>query len=232
MSEQIVLHAKAREEQGKGASRRLRREGLVPAIIYGAGKEPRMIALDHNKLLRYEMDESFFSSILRVEIDGGDEENVIIRDYHRDPVKPKILHLDLLRIKMSEKMHTSTPLHFIGDEEAVGVKAGGVLQRLINEIEIACMPGDLPEAIEVDVSDLDIGDAIHLSQIKMPEGVELLAMVQMDEADDEHKAELDLGVVAIQAPRAETESTEEESAATEEGSDSEGDASSGDDAAE
>ncbi len=208
MSDQIVLHAKKREEQGKGASRRLRKEGLVPTIIYGAGKEPKMISLDHNKLLRYEMDDSFFSSILKVEIDGGDEENVIIRDYQRDPVKPFILHVDLLRIRMSEKMHTTTPLTFVGDEDSVGVKAGGLLQRLISEVDILCMPADLPESIEVDVSGLDIGDSIHLSQIKMPEGVELAAMIQMDEADDEHKADLDLGVIAIHAPRAEAESEE------------------------
>ena len=97
MSDQIVLHAKKREQQGKGASRRLRKQGLVPTIIYGGGKEPKMISLDHNKLLRYEMDESFFSSILKVEIDGGDEENVIIRDYQRDPVKPFILQGEVLR---------------------------------------------------------------------------------------------------------------------------------------
>ncbi len=208
MSDQIVLHAKKREEQGKGASRRLRKEGLVPTIIYGAGKEPKMISLDHNKLLRYEMDDSFFSSILKVEIDGGDEENVIIRDYQRDPVKPFILHVDLLRIKMSEKMHTTTPLTFVGDENSVGVKAGGSLQRLISEVDILCMPADLPESIEIDVSALDIGDSIHLSQIKMPEGVELAAMIQMDEADDDHKADLDLGVVAIHAPRTEAEPEE------------------------
>ena len=205
MSDQIVLHAKKREEQGKGASRRLRKEGLVPTIIYGAGKEPKMISLNHNKLLKYELEESFFSSILKVEIDGGDEENVIIRDYQRDPVKPFILHVDLLRIKMSEKMHTSTPLHFIGDEDAVGIKAGGILQRLINEVDILCMPADLPEAIEVDVSALDIGESLHLSQIVLPEGVELAAMIQMEEAEEEEKATMDLGIVSIQAPRAEVE---------------------------
>ncbi len=228
MSDQIVLHAKKREEQGKGASRRLRKEGQVPTIIYGAGKEPKMISLDHNKLLRFEMDESFFSSILKVEIEGSDEENVIIRDYQRDPVKPFILHVDLLRIKMSEKMQTSTPLHFVGDEEAVGIKAGGLLQRLITEVEIACMPADLPEAIEVDVSALDIGDSIHLSQITMPEGVELVAMIQMEEADEENKADMDLGVVSIQAPRAEEVESEEVEAA-DAGDDS---AESGDDKAD
>ncbi len=235
MSDQIVLHAKAREEQGKGASRRLRKEGLVPTIIYGAGKEPKMISLNHNKLLRHEMDESFFSSILKVEIDGGDEENVIIRDYQRDPVKPFILHVDLLRIKMSEKMQTSTPLHFIGDEDAVGIKEGGILQRLITEIEIICMPGDLPEAIEVDVAALDIGDSIHLSQIIMPKGVELVAMMQMEEAEEEHKAEMDLGVVSIQAPRAEVEPEEtevdDEAAASDDDSSEDGKADKGDDAA-
>ncbi len=223
MSEQIVLHARARTEQGKGASRRLRKEGLVPAIIYGAGKEPKMISLEHSKLLRYELEESFFSSILKVEIDGGAEENVIIRDYQRDPVKPKVLHVDLLRIKMSESMQTSVPLHFVGEDVSPGIKAGGILQRQINEIEIACMPGKLPEAIDVDVSSLEIGDSIHLSQIVMPEGVELLALQHMEDADEEHKAEMDLGVVSIQAPRAASESAEAEEggAETDTGSDAE-----------
>ncbi len=229
MSDQIVLHANKREEQGKGASRRLRKQGLVPAVIYGAGKEPKMISVDHNKLLRYEMDESFFSSILKVEIDGGDEENVIIRDYQRDPVKPFVLHLDLLRIKMSEKMNTTTPLHFIGDADAVGIKAGGVLQRLITEVDILCMPADLPEAIEVDVSALDIGDSLHLSQIVMPEGVELAAMIQMGEADEEDKATMDLGIVSIQAPRAEVEEIDEGETEAE-GDDSEANSDSSDDA--
>ncbi|MCK5726465.1 MAG: 50S ribosomal protein L25 [Thiotrichaceae bacterium] len=99
MSNAVVLHAKSREAQGKGASRRLRKEGLVPAIIYGAGKEPKMVALDHNKLLQHERNESFFTTTIQVETDGGDSENVIVRDYHRDPVKPKVLHLDLMRVK-------------------------------------------------------------------------------------------------------------------------------------
>lgn len=202
MSEQIVLHAKSREAQGKGASRRLRKEGLVPAIIYGAGKEPRMISLDHSKLLRYEMEESFFSSILRLEIDGGEEENVLIRDYQRDPVKPKVLHVDLLRVKMSEKLHTTVPLHFLGDDVAPGVKAGGILQRLVTEVEIVCLPSDLPEAIDVDVSALEMGHSVHLSELKAPEGVELFAVTQLEEADEEHKAEMDLAVVSITAPRA------------------------------
>lgn len=219
MSEQIVLHAKSREEQGKGASRRLRREGLVPTIIYGAGKEPKMISLDHSKLLRYEMEESFFSSILKVEIDGGDEENVLIRDYQRDPVKPKILHVDLLRVKMSEKLHTTVPLHFINDDVAPGVKEGGIMQRLFTEVEVVCLPANLPEAIEVDVSALNIGDAIHLSQITMPEGVELFALIQLEEADEEHKADMDQAVVSIAATRGGDAAEEDEAPAVD---DSEG----------
>ncbi|CAA6814660.1 MAG: LSU ribosomal protein L25p [uncultured Thiotrichaceae bacterium] len=212
MSDQIVLHAKKREEQGKGASRRLRKEGLVPAIIYGAGKEPSMIALQHSKLLRYEQEDSFFASILKVEIDGGDEENVLIRDYQRDPVKPKILHIDLLRVNMAEKIHTSVPLHFINDEMSVGVKEGGIMQRLIVEVDIVCLPTALPEYIEVDVSDLDIGGSIHISDIKAPEGVELMDMVHMEEADDEHKSSLDLAIVSVQAPRGASTADEDEGA--------------------
>lgn len=209
MSDQIVLHAKKREEQGKGASRRLRKEGLVPAIIYGAGKEPTMIALQHSKLLRYEQEESFFSSILKVEIDGGAEENVLLRDYQRDPVKPKVLHVDLLRVNMSEKIHTTVPLHFTNDDVCAGAKEGGIMQRLIAEVDIVCMPSNLPEYIEVDVIDLEVGESLHLSDIKVPEGVELMDMIHMEEADEEHKASLDLAIVSVQAPRGTSADSEE-----------------------
>ena len=211
MSESIVLHAKSRDQQGKGASRRLRKEGKVPTIIYGAGQEPRMVSLEHHKLLRFEQEESFFSSILKVDIDGSDEENVIIRDYQRDPVKPRILHVDLLRINMSEKLHTTVPLHFEGDDACPGIKEGGALQRLITEADIICLPTDLPEALVVDISAMGIGDSLHLSNIALPEGIELVVFSQIDDdATEEERAEVDYAVANMTAPR-----TEEEEESTE-----------------
>jgi len=205
MSDQVILHAKSREAKGKGASRRLRKSGQVPAIIYGAGQEPRMISIDHNKLLKYELDDSFFSSILKIDIDGGDTENVLIRDYHRDPVKPKILHLDFLRVNMKEKLSTTVPVHFVGDENAPGIIEGGSLQRLVSELDIMCLPDDLPEFIEIDVSELTIGSSIRMAEVKAPEGVEIYAQVQMAEADAEQSDEMNLGLVSIAAPTVEVE---------------------------
>lgn len=201
MSENIVLHAQARVEQGKGASRRLRRAGQVPAIIYGAGQEPKMVTLEHSKLLRYEQEESFFASVLKVDIDGGSEENVIIRDYQRHPVKPKVLHVDLMRINMAEKLHTSVPLHYEGEDVSPAGKEGALLQRFITEIEIICLPGNLPEAIVVDLSAMEIGDAMHLFDITLPENVELAIAAQIEDMDDEEREAMNLAIASMTMPK-------------------------------
>ncbi|HHL18433.1 MAG TPA: 50S ribosomal protein L25/general stress protein Ctc [Thiothrix sp.] len=201
MSENIVLHAQTRVEQGKGASRRLRKAGLVPAIIYGAGQEPKMVTLDHSKLLRYEQDESFFASVLKVDIDGANKENVIIRDYQRDPVKPKVLHVDLMRINMSEKLHTSVPLHYEGDAVSPAGKEGALLQRFITEVEVICLPADLPEAIVVDMSAIEVGHAVHLFDIKLPENVELAVSAQVEDMNDEECEAMNLAIASMVMPK-------------------------------
>jgi len=207
MSVSFELEAVSRSDTGKGASRRLRKTGMVPGIVYGAGKDPEMISVAHNELIRHLDHEAFYSHILTLNVDGS-AQNVVLKDLHRHPAKPFIMHLDLLRVSDNEKIKMHVPLHFLNETKAVGVKAGGQLSREITDIEISCLPKDLPEFVEVDVMDLDVGESIHLSDIKLPEGVEIL---QLGLGEDHDSA-----VVAIHAARVASEADEEE-AAEEEG---------------
>ena len=162
---------------GKGASRRLRRADQVPGIVYGAGKEPEMIVIEHSPLLRLLTNESFYTQILDLDI-ADKKEHVILRDLQRHPFKPRILHIDLQRISATEKIAMHIPLHFIGGELAPGVKvAGGLISRLMSNIEVRCLPKHLPEFIEVDLSKLEINQTIHLSNLKLPAGVEIVAII-------------------------------------------------------
>ena len=152
MSEEFNLIAEMRDDQGKGASRRLRRQGKVPAIIYGAGREPRSLMFDHNKVLQQLEDPSFYSSILNIKV-GDKSRAAIVKDIQRHPAKQRILHIDLQRIVEDEKIKMQIPIHYLGEEEAVGVKlSGGTVSKLMTELEISCLPKDLPEFLEVDIS--------------------------------------------------------------------------------
>lgn len=184
MSEIYELTAEARSHSGKGSSRRLRRlENKVPAIIYGGDKNPAMIVLDHNSLTKALENEGFYSHILTLEV-AGKKEKVVLKDLHRHPSRPKILHADFLRVNPNTKITMQVPLHFKGGDDAPGVdKEGGVISHLMNEIEIRCLPGDLPEFIEVDLSKLSLGDAVHLSDLKLPKGIEITALLHGSEAD-------------------------------------------------
>ena len=173
MSDEFNLIAEMREDEGKGASRRLRRQGKVPAIIYGAGREPRSLMFDHNKVLRELENESFYSSILNIKV-GDKSRAAIVKDIQRHPSKKRILHIDLQRIVEDEKIRMQIPIHFLGEEDAVGVKLeGGMVSRLMTELEIECLPKDLPEYFEVDISELEMDQMLHVSDIKLPEGVEI-----------------------------------------------------------
>ncbi|RMG57693.1 MAG: 50S ribosomal protein L25/general stress protein Ctc [Gammaproteobacteria bacterium] len=208
MSEYII-NAEKREDQGKGASRRLRRAGLVPGIVYGAGKEPTPISVRENELLKHLEDEGFYSQVLTLKL-GGQDENVVLRDLQRHPYKPNILHFDLQRINMDEKLHVHVPLHFLNEESCVGVKnEGGTVSHLLVEVEVVCLPGNIPEHIDVDLSELHAGDTLHLSDLKVPEGVEILELVHGH----------DNAVVTILKPKggAEEEAEGGEEAAAEEG---------------
>jgi large subunit ribosomal protein L25 len=171
MSEFDVI-AQPRSDSGKGASRRLRRTGQVPAVVYGGSKAPEMVSLDHNALLQHLENQAFFSHILNLKV-GDADSRVVLKDLQRHPAKPFILHADFQRVTMDEKIRMTVPVHFLNETTGKGVKQGGVISRSLTEIEITCYPKDLPEVIEVDLMDLDVGDIVHLSEVPLPEGVEL-----------------------------------------------------------
>ena len=173
MSEEFNLIAEMRDDQGKGASRSLRRQGKVPAIIYGAGREPRSLMFDHNKVLQQLEDPSFYSSILNIKV-GDKSRAAIVKDIQRHPAKRRILHIDLQRIVEDEKIKMQIPIHYLGEEEAVGVKlGGGTVSKLMTELEISCLPKDLPEFLEVDISELELDQMLNVSDINLPEGTEI-----------------------------------------------------------
>ena len=193
MAISFELNAEIRDGAGKGASRRLRRTGKVPAILYGTGEAPQMLALDHNPVMHSLENEAFYSHILTVNVDGKSV-RAVLKDLQRHPFKPIIMHLDLQRVSETEKLRMHVPLHFIGEDKAPGVKqAGGVASHLVTEVEVSCLPKHLPDFIEVDVSNLGLNETVHLSNLPLPEGVELVALL--------HGKEYDLPVVSIHIPR-------------------------------
>jgi large subunit ribosomal protein L25 len=183
MQENYEIVAVSRGDQGKGASRRLRREGLVPGIIYGGGKDPEMFATKHNELVHHLENEAFYSHILDVKMDGKSQQ-VVLKDLQRHPSKPFVTHLDLLRVVMDEVIRMTVPLHFDGEDGCPGVKLGGTVLHGMSDVEIECLPKDLPEYIALDVSEMQIDDVIHLSEVVIPEGVTLVGADQIDEDND------------------------------------------------
>ncbi len=182
MSKLFEIQAQARADVGRGASRRLRRAGQVPAIVYGAGKEAAAVTLDHNEMMTHLKKEAFYSHILALKIDGK-KEDVVLKDLHRHPFKPRLLHADFLRVKAGEALTMNVPLHFLGEEACPGVKAGGKIIHAMTSVEIVCMPKDLPEYIDIDVSKLEMDGVVHLSEIKLPEGVKIVALEQEGDHD-------------------------------------------------
>lgn len=182
------------EQQGKGASRRLRKQNLVPAIIYGGNEEPTALAIRMNEMVKFLENEAFFSSILTIIVDGEEHQGVI-KDLQRHPAKGFPMHVDFQRIIKGQKIHMNVPVHFVGREEAPGTKASGVLSTLVSDIEIVCIPSQLPEYLEVDVSKMEIGDSLHLTDIVLPEGV----ILQELEAEDF----VDRTIANMQAPTVE-----------------------------
>src|SRR6201996_5086470 len=192
MKTSFELVAEFREMHGKGASRRLRREGKVPAILYGGQNDARPLTLSHQKLLIMLDNERFYSTILNLKV-GDQTQAAILKDVQRHPFKNAILHIDFQRVEENEKIRISVPLHFKGAAVSPGVKSqGGIVSHMRNEVEISCLPKDLPEFIEVDMSGLSLNESIHLSQLPVPPGVQLLDLAREDSA-----------VAAIHSPRAE-----------------------------
>ena len=199
--QQFELNAEARSDVGKGASRRLRRAGKVPGVVYGAALEARPVAIDHDQLKHQSDKEAFFSHVLTLNLDSGTEK-VVIKDMQRHPFRPVIMHVDFLRISEDEELTMRVPLHFINAEKCVGVKqGGGVVSHIITELEISCLPRHLPEYIEVDLIDVDVGDTIHLSELKLPEGVSIYSL--------RHGGDPSQPVVSVHIPRVEEEPVEE-----------------------
>lgn len=160
-----------RSVQGTGASRRLRNAGKTPGIIYGGAAEPKMIELDHNALFHALKKEAFHSSILDLEVEGKGEK-ALLRAFQMHPFKPLVLHVDFQRVSATDKIHVKVPLHFINQENAPGVKLGhGIVNHILNELEVSCLPADLPEFIEVDLGNAELGQTLHLSDLKLPKGV-------------------------------------------------------------
>ena len=168
----IAIKAEPRSVQGTGASRRLRRESKVPGIVYGAGKDATPIEVDHKDLWFKLKMEAFHASILDMEL-GSETSQVLLRDYQMHPFRPLILHVDFQRVAADRKIHMKVPLHFVNAEISPGVKvAGGLVQHVLNELNIVCLPKDLPEFIEVDLVNLQAGHSLHLSAVKLPPGIE------------------------------------------------------------
>ncbi len=215
MSDQFELIARVRARSGTALVRRLRREGDVPAVLYGGGKENLSIAINHDVLFHSLEKEAFHSAIIVINTDGN-KEQAILRDVVRHPHRTAILHADFQRIDEARVLTMSLPIHFAGEEECPGVKtAGGILSHLMTEVEISCLPKDLPESIELDVSALDLNDSLHLSDIRLPEGVNITTL--MHDENNEH----DHAVVAVLPPKisavadeAEDEAVDEEDAET------------------
>ncbi|AXV65656.1 MULTISPECIES: 50S ribosomal protein L25/general stress protein Ctc [Pseudoalteromonas] len=186
-----TYNAELRTETGTGASRRLRREDKVPAILYGADKEAASIVLAHKDMIKAQEDEGFYTHILTLNI-GGESVEAILKDIQRHPFKPKITHLDFQRVDASHKLHTKVPVHFIGEEKVT--KAGNTVVHQLTEIEITCLPKSLPEFVEVNVADLVAGDSIHLSDLKLPAGVSSVELAK--------GADHDQSIVTVKANKA------------------------------
>ena len=200
MSDNIHLNAEARSVSGKGASRRLRHQGLVPAIVYGGDGDPAQISLKQNEFSHQLENEAIYTQVIDLQV-GGDTEEVILRDLQRHPYKNKVMHADFFRIDKNTPIKVVVPIHVNNAEDCVGVKMeDGMLTQLVTEIEIIALPKHLPEFLELDAEDLHLGETLHLSNIKMPEGVEITAMLNVEETEhDDH----DLGVISVVKTRAE-----------------------------
>lgn len=215
----INIKATKRDVKGTSASRRLRRAGSVPGVVYGGETPAVNLEFDHKELFMEFRHEAFHASILSLAVDGK-KEDVLLRDYQLHPVRNTIQHVDFQRVSATQKIHVKVPFHFINEDTCPGVKTGGgIVGHILNEAEISCLPKELPEFIEVDLGPLEVGDTIHLSEIKLPEGVEFVQLAHGNDAT----------VSAINLPRAAVAEETTEAPTTEvDGETAEGDAAEGD----
>jgi len=185
MSKITVINADLREDVGKGASRRLRYSGMIPAVIYGGHQDPVALTLEHRQIMHATENESFFSSILDIKVGKDESQQVVVRDMQRHPFKRQIMHVDFLRVSATEVLRMSLPLHFVGEDISPAHKtAGVVIQHLVTEVEVAALPKDMPEYLEVNLGSLDAGDSVHLSDIVLPEGVTIVGLSDDEDTND------------------------------------------------
>ena len=180
MSSVFEFDAVSRANAGTGSAKAVRRNGNIPAVVYGGSSEPELIELSHNEVQNKLANEAVYSHVLQLNV-GGKVQNAVLKGMQRHPAKDTIIHMDFMRVNMNEKIKVHVPLHFINEETSVGVKAGGVVTHSMVEIEVACLPSDLPEYIEVDLAAVDIGGSVHLAEISAPTGVEILALTHGDD---------------------------------------------------
>jgi len=194
MSDSFIVNVELRDDLGKGASRRLRRlEDKIPGIVYGGNKKPQPLSLVHKDVIKHLEDEAFYSHILTLKA-GSKTEQVILKDLQRHPFKPKITHMDFMRVTATQKFNTSVPLHYINEDICPGVKEGGVVNHSYTTVEISCLPKNLPEFIEVDMAEVEMDQILHLSDIKLPKGVEIIELT--------HGADHDQAIATIHKARA------------------------------
>ena len=209
MSEQVNLNAENREVEGKSSSRQLRRAGSVPAVIYGGKEEPLRISILEKDIAKASEVPGFATQILSISI-SGKEQNVIVKEIQRHPATQRVLHADLMRVDPDTKISISVPVRFINEESCIGVKMhGGAISRLINDIDITCLASNLPEFLEVDLENLDIGDSIFLSALNLPEGVEIPALALGDDRDQVVVSVSEAKVLEIEPEIVEPEEGEE-----------------------
>lgn len=209
MAVSFEIAAQVRKGAGKSDSRRERNAELVPGILYGAGKDPIKLSVKHNELVQHLKHEAFYSHILSLNCDGVTE-RVVLKDLQRHPVRPMVMHVDFQRVTDSTRIRMNVPLHFTNEDKAPGVKLqGGIVNHNLNSVEVVCQAKDLPEYIEVDLGDLQAGHALHLSDLKLPKGVHIAALLQGKDHD--------LPVAAITIPRGMEEAEAAPAAAAPEG---------------
>ncbi len=197
MASEFNLTAEIRDGKGRGASRRLRQHGKVPAILYGGGRDPVSVTFEQDDLMHQMEQEAFYSSVLTVKV-GDKSQAAILKAVQRHPAKPQLLHIDLQRVVETEKIKMRVPLHFAGEDICVGVKdEGGVISHIATDVEVTCLPKDLPEYLEIDISELALDNSLRLSDIPTPEGVELATLALGEEYDQP--------IVAVHRPRSEEE---------------------------
>ena len=201
MNEYEVV-AQPRDALGTNASRRLRRTGRLPAVLYGGGMEATPISIEEHRIKKQIENEAFAAHVLTVKIDGV-ESQAVLKSVHREPATERVIHMDFQRISAGSEIHMHVPLHFMNEEISPGQKAGGIVTHLLVEVEVGCLPKDLPEYIEVDMAELDVGDAVHLSELVLPEGVHVMTLA--------HNPDNDQPVVSVQHPqKLEAEATAED----------------------